>query len=38
MHWFNMAIAFLVVTLFGVEFSVSAFVNPAAGDLNPNRS
>jgi uncharacterized membrane protein len=35
MHLFNMATVFLVVTLAGVEFSVSAFVNPAAWRLDP---
>ena len=35
MHWFNLATIFLVVTLLGVEFSVSAFVNPAAWRLEP---
>ena len=35
MHLFNMATVFLVVTLVGVEFSVSAFVNPAAWRLEP---
>ena len=35
MHLFNMATVFLVVTLLGVEFSVSAFVNPAAWRLEP---
>jgi uncharacterized membrane protein len=35
MHWFNMATLFAVLTLVGVEFSVSAFVNPAASRLEP---
>ena len=35
MYLFNMAIVFLVVTLVGVEFSVSAFINPAAWRLEP---
>lgn len=35
MHWFNMATLFIVLTLVGVEFSVSAFVNPAAWRLEP---
>jgi len=35
MHWFNLATVFFVVTLVGVEFSVSAFVNPAAWRLDP---
>lgn len=35
MHLFNMVIVFLVATLAGVEFSVSAFVNPAAWRLEP---
>ena len=33
MHLFNMATLFVVLTLLGVEFSVSAFVNPAASRL-----
>jgi hypothetical protein len=33
MHLFNIATLFVVLTLFGVEFSVSAFVNPAAWRL-----
>ena len=35
MHWFNVATLFAVLTLVGVEFSVSAFVNPAAWRLDP---
>ena len=35
MHLFNVATLFLVLTLVGVEFSVSAFVNPAAWRLEP---
>ena len=35
MHWFSMATLFVVLTLVGVEFSVSAFVNPAAWRLEP---
>ena len=35
MHLFNMATIFFVLTLVGVEFSVSAFVNPAAWRLDP---
>jgi len=35
MHWFNMATLFVVLTLVGVEFSVSAFTNPAASQLEP---
>jgi hypothetical protein len=35
MHLFNMATLFVVLTLLGVEFSVSAFVNPAASRLEP---
>jgi hypothetical protein len=35
MHLFNMATVFFVVALVGVEFSVSAFVNPAAWRLEP---
>ena len=35
MHLFNMVTIFVVLTLLGVEFSVSAFVNPAASRLDP---
>ena len=35
MHLFNMATLLVVLTLVGVEFSVSAFVNPAASRLEP---
>jgi hypothetical protein len=35
MHSFNTAILFVVLTLLGVEFSVSAFMNPAASRLEP---
>lgn len=35
MHLFNMVTIFVVVTLIGVEFAVSAFVNPAAWRLDP---
>src|ERR1700759_4021515 len=35
MHLFNMTTLFVVLTLLGVEFSVSAFVNPAASRLDP---
>ena len=35
MHLFNTAILFVVLTLLGVEFSVSAFVNPATWRLEP---
>jgi hypothetical protein len=35
MHLFNTAILFVVLTLLGVEFSVSAFMNPAASRLEP---
>jgi hypothetical protein len=35
MHLFNVATLFFVLTLVGVEFSVSAFVNPAAWRLDP---
>ena len=38
MHWLNMATLFVVLTLVGVEFSVSAFVNPAAWRLDPSRN
>ena len=34
MHFFNVATLFIVVSLVGVEFSVSAFVNPAALQLD----
>ena len=33
MHWFNIATLFVALTLVGVEFSVSAFVYPAAWRL-----
>ena len=35
MHLFDMATAFIVLSLIGVEFSVSAFINPAARRLDP---
>jgi len=35
MHLFNIATLFVVLTLLGVEFSVSAFMNPAASRLEP---
>jgi uncharacterized membrane protein len=35
MHIVNVATLFVVLTLVGVEFSVSAFVNPAAWRLEP---
>jgi uncharacterized membrane protein len=35
MHLFNMVTVFVVLTLLGVEFSVSAFLNPAASRLEP---
>ncbi|HEY4354244.1 MAG TPA: hypothetical protein VGN16_00740 [Acidobacteriaceae bacterium] len=35
MHLFNTATLFVVLTLVGVEFSVSAFVNPAVSRLEP---
>jgi uncharacterized membrane protein len=35
MHLFNTATLFVVLTLLGVEFSVSAFMNPAASRLEP---
>ncbi len=35
MHIFNVATIFIVLSLVSVEFSVSAFVNPAAWRLNP---
>jgi hypothetical protein len=35
MHVFNMATIFIVLSLVGVEFSVSAFINPAARRLDP---
>ena len=35
MHVFNIITIFLVFSLVGVEFSVSAFINPAAWRLDP---
>ena len=35
MHGFNMATLFAVLSLIGVEFSVYAFINPAARRLDP---
>ena len=35
MHLFNTAILLVVLTLLGVEFSVSAFMNPAMWRLEP---
>ena len=35
MHLFNVATLFIVLSLVGVEFSVSAFINPAAWRLDP---
>ena len=35
MHIFNVVTLFIVLSLVGVEFSVSAFVNPAAWRLDP---
>ena len=35
MHLFNVAVLFILLILVGVEFSVSAFVNPAAWRLGP---
>jgi hypothetical protein len=35
MHLFNTATLLVVLTLLGVEFSVSAFMNPAASRLEP---
>jgi uncharacterized membrane protein len=35
MHLFNLATILIVISLVGVEFSVSAFVNPAASRLEP---
>ena len=35
MHLFTMATVFFVVSLVGVEFSVAAFVHPAARRLDP---
>ena len=35
MHGFNMATLFIVLSLIGVEFSVSAFIHPAARRLDP---
>ena len=36
MHVFHVITIFLVLTLVGVEFSVSAFLNPAAWRLDPD--
>lgn len=36
MHLFNAATLFAVLTLLGVEFSVSAFMNPAMWRLEPD--
>ena len=38
MHLFNMATLFVVLTLVGVKFSVSAFMNPPRRGSNPNRN
>ena len=35
MHLFNVATLFVVLTLAGIEFSVSAFVNPVVWQLEP---
>ncbi|AXC12111.1 putative membrane protein [Acidisarcina polymorpha] len=35
MHAFNMATLFVILTLLGVEFSVSAFINAAVSRLEP---
>lgn len=35
MHLFNVASLFVVLTLAGIEFSVSAFVNPVVWQLEP---
>jgi len=35
MHLFNVATLFVVLTLTGIEFSVSAFVNPVVWQLEP---
>ena len=35
MHLFNVAVVFIVLLLVGVEFSVSAFVDPSAWRLDP---
>ena len=35
MHIFNVATIFIVLSLVSVEFSVSAFINPAAWRLDP---
>jgi hypothetical protein len=35
MHWFNMMTLLIILTLVGVEFSVSALMNPAASRLEP---
>ncbi len=38
MHLFNVATLFVVLTLAGIEFSVSAFVNPVVWQLEPDRN
>ena len=35
MHWFSIATVFIVLSLVSVEFSVAAFVDPAAWRLDP---
>ena len=35
MHLFNVATLFVILTLAGIEFSVSAFVNPIVWQLEP---
>ena len=35
MHVFNMVTTFLVLSLVSIEFSVSAFIHPAASQLDP---
>ena len=35
MHLFNTATIFIILSLIGVEFSVTAFINPAARRLDP---
>ena len=38
MHVFNMATIFIVFSLVGVEFSLSAFITPPLADSTSNRS
>ena len=38
MHLFHVATLFMALTLAGVEFSVSAFINPSRGGLKQHRN